>query len=182
MTEQYAYCLVVAVAFNAACRKVVVRSVTINQVKQELNATSKNMQDRLHTMGKNPQKKIVTHRFEPTSKNVLLFIGGLALSLVISIWGNLTQWREHQDWEEADLKYRALRMVLPSDDPNIRYIEKYFSVQRDDDVINNVRNRVAVYEDSIRRHHEMVVMADYKDSIAKELSHEADEIRKTIVK
>ena len=155
---------------------------TINQVKQELNATSKNVQDKLHAMDNTPLKKVVTHRFEPTSKYVLLLIGGLALSLVISIWGNLTQWREHQDWEEADLKYRALRMVLPSDDPNIRYIEKYFSVQRDDDVINNVRNRVAVYEDSIRRHHEMVVMADYKDSIAKELSHEADEIRKTIVK
>jgi len=155
---------------------------TVNQVKQELNATSKIVQDKLHAMDNTPLKKVVTHRFEPTSKNVLLFIGGLALSLVISIWGNLTQWREHQDWEEADLKYRALRMVLPSDDPNIRYIEKYFSVQRDDDVINNVRNRVAVYEDSIRRHHEMVVMADYKDSIAKELSHEADEIRKTIVK
>ena len=155
---------------------------TVNQVKQELSATSKIVQDKLHAMDNTPLKKVVTHRFEPTSKYVLLFIGGLALSLVISIWGNLTQWREHQDWEEADLKYRALRMVLPSDDPNIRYIEKYFSVQRDDDVINNVRNRVAVYEDSIRRHHEMVVMADYKDSIAKELSHEADEIRKTIVK
>ena len=98
---------------------------TINQVKQELNATSKNEQDRLHTMGKNPQKKIVTHRFEPTSKNVLLFIGGLALSLVISIWGNLTQWREHQAWEAADLKYRALKMVLPSGDPNVRYIESH---------------------------------------------------------
>ena len=155
---------------------------TISQLKQEQNATSKVVQDKLHAMNNTPLKKVVTHRFEPTSKYVLLLIGGLALSLVISIWGNLTQWREHQDWEEADLKYRALRMVLPSDDPNIRYIEKYFSVQRDDDVINNVRNRVAVYEDSIRRHHEMVVMADYKDSIAKELSHEADEIRKTIVK
>ena len=154
----------------------------INQVKQEQNATSKNVQDKLHAMGNTPLKKVVTHRFEPTSKYVLLFIGGLALSLVISIWGNLTQWREHQDWEESDLKYRALRMVLPSDDPNIRYIEKYFSVQRDEDVINNVRNRVAVYEDSIRRHHEMVEMAAYKDSIAKKLSHEADENRKTIVK
>ena len=29
MTEQYAYCLVVAVAFNAACRKVVMRSVPL---------------------------------------------------------------------------------------------------------------------------------------------------------
>ena len=154
----------------------------VKQMRQENDVSSKALQDKLEVMNNSPQKKLVTHRFEPTSKYVLLFIGGLALSLVISIWGNLTQWREHQDWEEADLKYRALRMVLPSDDPNIRYIEKYFSVQRDDDVINNVRNRVAVYEDSIRRHHEMVEMADYKDSIAKKLSHEADEIRKTIVK
>ena len=155
---------------------------TINQVKQELNATSKNVQDKLHAMDNTPLKKVVTHRFEPTSKSVLLLIGGLALSLVISIWGNLTQWREHQDWEEADLKYRALRMVLPSDDPNIRYIEKYFSVQRDDDVINNVRNRVAVYEDSIRRHHEMVEMAAYKDSLAKQLNKEANDIKERLKK
>ena len=155
---------------------------TINQVKQELNATSKNVQDKLHAMDNTPLKKVVTHRFEPTSKYVLLFIRGLALSLVISIWGNLTQWREHQDWEEADLKYRALRMVLPSDDPNIRYIEKYFSVQRDDDVINNVRNRVAVYEDSIRRHHEMVEMAAYKDSLAKQLNKEANDIKERLKK
>ena len=155
---------------------------TINQVKQEQNATSKNVQDKLHAMDNTPLKKVVTHRFEPTSKYVLLLIGGLALSLVISIWGNLTQWREHQDWEEADLKYRALRMVLPSDDPNIRYIEKYFSVQRDDDVINNVRNRVAVYEDSIRRHHEMVEMAAYKDSLAKQLNKEANDIKERLKK
>ena len=180
MTEQYAYCLVVAVAFNAAYGKVVVRSVTINQVKQELNATSKNMQDRLHTMGKNPQKKIVTHRFEPTSKNILLFIGGLALSLVLSIWGNLTQWREHQDWEEADLKYRALKMVLSADDPNILYIEKHFSVNRDENIIDYVKNRVAAYEDSVLKYNEMVRMAAYKDSVANELRRESNSIKRTI--
>ena len=72
---------------------------TINQMKQELNTTSKVVQDKLHAMGSIPQKKVVTHRFEPTSKYFLLFIGGLALSLVISIWGYLTQWREHKNWE-----------------------------------------------------------------------------------
>ena len=153
---------------------------TINQVKQELNATSKNVQDKLHAMDNTPLKKVVTHRFEPTSKYVLLFIGGLALSLVISIWGNLTQWRKHQDWEEADLKYRALRMVLPSDDPNIRYIEKHFSVCRDEKVIDDVRSRVAVYEDSIFRYHKMVEMAAYKDSLARELTHESNEIKRLI--
>ena len=152
----------------------------INQVKQELNATSKNMQEKLHAMGNTPQKKIVTHRFEPTSKYVLLFIGGLALSLVISIWGNFTQWREHQDWEEADLKYRALKMVLPSDDPNVRYIEKNFSVCPNKEVIENVRTRVNIYEDSIRYHNEMIQMAAIKDSMANSLFKEANEIKKKI--
>ena len=124
----------------------------VKQMKQEHTVTSKALQEKLEVMNKSPQKKVVTHRFEPTSKKVLLFIGGLVLSLVISIWGNLTQWRKYQDWEEAELKYRALKMVLPSDDPNIRYIEKHFNVQRDEDIINNVRNRVTAYEDSIRTH------------------------------
>ena len=124
----------------------------VKQMRQGNDVSSKALQDKLEVMNKSPQKKVVTHRFEPTSKYVLLFIGGLALFLVLSIWGNLTQLRKYQDWEEAELKYRALRMVLPADDPNIRYIEKHFNGQRDEDIINNVRNRVTAYEDSIRTH------------------------------
>ena len=155
---------------------------TVNQVKQELNATSKIVQDKLHAMDNTPLKKVVTHRFEPTSKYVLLLIGGLALSLVISIWGNLTQWQEHQALEIADLKYRALKMVLPSDDQNVRYIEKNFSVCPNKEVIENVRAHVNTYEDSIRYHIEMIQMAAIKDSIANSLFKEANEIKKKINK
>ena len=152
----------------------------VKQMRQENDVSSKALQDKLEVMNKSPQKKVVTHRFEPTSKYVLLFIGGLALFLVLSIWGNLTQWRKYQDWEEAELKYRALKMVLPSDDPNIRYIEKHFNVQRDKNIIDNVRNRVAVYEDSVRHHYEMIEMAAYKDSLAKQLNKEANDIKEDI--
>ena len=150
----------------------------VKQMKQENYVSSKALQDKLEVMNKSPQKKVVIHRFEPTSKKVLLFIGSLALSLVLSIWGNLTQWREHQDWEEADLKYRALKMVLPADAPNIRYIEKHFNVQRDENVINDVRNRVTAYEDSVRHSYEMYKLALYKDSIANHLLHESKIIRR----
>ena len=149
----------------------------VKQMTQGNDVSSKALQDKLEVMNKSPQKKVVTHRFEPTSKYVLLSIGGLALFLVISIWGNLTQWREHQDWEEADLKYRALKMVLPSDNPNILYIEKYFSVQRDENIIDNVRNRVAAYEDSVYRHYKMVEIATYKDSVARQLFDESNRIK-----
>ena len=154
----------------------------VKQMRQGNDVSSKALQDKLEVMNKSPQKKVVTHRFEPTSKNVLLFTGGLALSLVLSIWGNLTQWREHQDLEEADLKYRALKMVLPSDDPNIHYIEKHFSVCRDEKVIDDVKNSVAVYEDSVRHHYEMIEMAAYKDSLAKQLNKEANEIKERLKK
>lgn len=149
----------------------------VKQMRQENDVSSKALQDKLEVMNNSPQKKLVTHRFEPTSKYVLLFIGGLALSLVISIWGNLTQWREHKNWEEADLKYRALKMVLPSDDPNVSYIEKHFNVQRDESIIDNVRYRVVAYEDSIRNHYEMIEMAAYKDSVARQLFDESNRIK-----
>ena len=152
----------------------------VKQMRQENDVSSKALQDKLEVMNNSPQKKLVTHRFEPTSKYVLLFIGGLALSLVLSIWGNLTQWREHQDWEEADLKYRALKMVLSADDPNILYIEKHFSVNRDENVIDYVKNCVAAYEDSVLKYNEMVRMAAYKDSVANELRRESNSIKRTI--
>ena len=149
----------------------------VKQMRQGNDVFSKVLQDKLEVMNNSPQKKVVTHRFEPTSKYVLLFIGGLFLSLVISIWGNLNQWREHQDWAEADLKYRALKMVLPSDDPNVRYIEKNFSVCPNKEVIEKVRNRVAAYEDSVRHHYEMIEIAAYKDSLANRLLRESEEIK-----
>ena len=152
----------------------------VKQMRQENDVSSKVLQDKLEVMNNSPQKKIVTHRFEPTSKYVLLFIGGLFLSLVISIWGNLNQWREHQDWAEADLKYRALKMVLPSDDPNVRYIEKNFSVCPNKEVIEKVKTRVNIYEDSIRYHNEMIQMAAIKDSMSNSLFKEANEIKKKI--
>ena len=152
----------------------------VKQMRQENDVSLKVLQDKLEVMNNSSQKKVVTHRFEPTSKYILLFIGGLALSLVLSIWGNLTLWREHQNWEEADLKYRALKMVLPSDDPNVRYIEKNFSVCPNKEVIEKVRTRVNIYEDSIRYHNEMIQMAAIKDSIANSLFKEANEIKKKI--
>ena len=152
----------------------------VKQMRQGNDVFSKTLQDKLEVLNNSPQKKVVTHRFEPTSKCVLLFIGGLALSLFLSIWGNLTQWREHQDWEEADLKYRALKMVLPSNDPNIRYIEKHFNVQRDEDIIDKLRTQVDVYEDSVYHYHKMVEIASYKDSIVRQLIDESNRIKMQI--
>ena len=75
---------------------------------------------------------------------------------------------------------RTVSSLLTSDDPNIRYIEKHFSIQRNDDVIDIVRNRVAVYEDSVRRNYEMIEIAAYKDSLATQLTRETNAIKEKL--
>ena len=57
----------------------------VKQMRQGNDVFSKTLQDKLEVMNKSPQKKVVTHRFEPTSKNVLLFTGGLTLTTIMYI-------------------------------------------------------------------------------------------------
>ena len=73
--------------------------------------------------------------------------------------------------------YRALRMVLTSNDSNIRYIEKHFNVQRDEDIIDKLRTQVDVYEDSVYHYHKMIEIASYKDSVARQLINELNRIK-----
>ena len=73
--------------------------------------------------------------------------------------------------------YRALRMLLTSKDPNIRYIEKHFNVQRDEDIIDKLRIQVDVYEDSVYHYHKMIEIAFCKDSVARQLINESNRIK-----
>ena len=73
-----------------------------------------------------------------------------------------------------------MKMVLPSDDPNIRYIENHFNVRRDEDMIDKLRTQVDVYEDSVYQYHKMVEIAFYKDSVARQLVDESNRIKMQI--
>lgn len=68
-------------------------------------------------------------------------------------------------------------MVLSTDDPNIRYIEKHFNVQRDEDIIDKLRTQVDVYEDSVYQYHKMIEITFYKDSVARQLINESNRIK-----
>lgn len=76
--------------------------------------------------------------------------------------------------------YRALRMVLTSVEPNIRYIEKHFNAQRDEDIIDKLRTQVDVYEDSVYHYHKMIEIAFCKDSVARQLINESIRIKMQI--
>ena len=90
------------------------------------------------------------------------------------------QYRTNRLLKDADLKYRAIRVCLPGDDPDIAFLEKHFTIKRDEEKIRRVERLVTAFEDSVRnriRNHEM---AAYKDSLAHRLFREAQEIRKQL--
>ena len=55
-----------------------------------------------------------------------------------------------------------------------------FTVCRNENIIDEVKNRVAVYEDSILQHYKMVEIAAYKDSVANRLWEESKMIKRVI--
>ena len=129
---------------------------------------------------KEPVHKLVTYRLESASKAVVTTASALILTLIISVWANCNQYRTNRLLKDADLKYRAIRICLPGDDPDIAFLEKHFTIERDEEKIRRVERLVTAFEDSVRnriRNHEM---AAYKDSLAHRLFREAQEIRKQL--
>ena len=152
----------------------------LRQDSQAIWEAMKRLDERMVLLKKGPVHKLVTYRLESASKAVVTTASALILALVVSVWANCNQYRTNRLLKDADLKYRAIRVCLPGDDPDIAFLEKHFTIERDEEKIRRVERLVTAFEDSVRnriRNHEM---AAYKDSLAHRLFKEAQEIRKQL--
>ena len=152
----------------------------LSQDCQAVKETVRRLDERMVLLKKEPERRLVTYRLESASKAVVTTASALILALIISVWTNCNQYRTNRLLKEADLKYRAIRICLPGDDPDIAFLEKHFTIKRDEEKIRRVERLVTAFEDSVRnriRNHEM---AAYKDSQAHRLFREAQEIRKQL--
>ena len=70
----------------------------------------------------------------------------------------MSEWGEEENWEEGELKYRRLKMVVGCDEGNIGYMEKDLNVEGDENIIEKVRNGVIGYEDCVGEDYEMIEM------------------------
>lgn len=150
---------------------------SLRQDSQAVKETVRRLDERMVLLKKEPVHKLVTYRLESASKAVVTTASAL---LVVSVWTNCNQYRTNRLLKDADLKYRAIRICLPGDDPDIAFLEKHFTIERDEEKIRRVERLVTAFEDSVRnriRNHEM---AAYKDSLAHRLFREAQEIRKQV--
>ena len=142
----------------------------LRQDSQAIWEAMKRLDEKMVRQRKEPERRLVTYRLESASKTVVTTASALILALVVSVWTNCNQYRTNRLLKDADLKYRAIRICLPGDDPDIAFLEK----------IRRVERLVTAFEDSVRnriRNHEM---AAYKDSLAHRLFREAQEIRKQL--
>lgn len=140
----------------------------------------KRLDEKMVRQRKEPECRLVTYRLESASKAVVTTASALILALIVSVWTNCNQYRTNRLLKDADLKYRAIRICLPGNDPDIAFLEKHFTIERDEEKVRRVERLVTAFEDSVRnriRNHEM---AAYKDSLAHRLFREAQEIRKQL--
>lgn len=153
---------------------------SLRQDSQAIRVAMKRLDEKMVLLKKEPERRLVTYRLESASKAVVTTASALILALIISVWTNCNQHRTNRLLKDADLKYRAIRLCLPGDDPDIAFLEKHFTIERDEEKIRRVERLVTAFEDSVRnriRNHEM---AAYKDSLAHRLFKEAQEIRKQL--
>ena len=169
-----------AVVCRNVCREMEKTRECLRQDSQAVKETVRRLDERMVLLKKEPVHKLVTYRLESASKAVVTTASALILALIISVWTNCNQYRTNRLLKDADLKYRAIRICLPGDDPDIAFLEKHFTIKRDEEKIRRVERLVTAFEDSVRnriRNHEM---AAYKDSLAHRLFREAQEIRKQL--
>ena len=85
----------------------------------------------------------------PSGKRIQGSVTGQAsalfLALIISVWTNCNQFRKNRLLKDADLKYRAIRICLPGDDPDIAFLEKHFTIERDEEKIRRVEKLVTAF-------------------------------------
>ncbi len=148
------------------------------QDSQAVREAMKRLDEKMVLLKKEPERRLVTYRLESASKAVVTTVLVLFLTMAVSIWINCNQYRTNRLLKDADLKYRAIRICLPGDDPDIAFLEKHFTIERDEEKIRRVERLVTAFEDSVRNRIRNYEMAAYKDSLAHQLFREAQEIKK----
>ncbi len=156
---------------------------TRNRLRQDSQAVReavKRLDEKMVLLKKEPVHKLVTYRLESASKAVVTISTALFLALAGSVWTNCNQYRTNRQLKDADLKYRAVRICLPGDDPDIAFLERHFTIERDEEMIRRVERTVLSFEDSVRNRIRNRELAAYKDSLANRLFREAQEIKRQL--
>ena len=99
-----------------------------------------------------------------------------ALILGLSTW-NIVLEKPNQDRINNDLKYRYIKMKGDASAEQIATLEEIFELNRNNKVINQMREDVETYEEAIRKQAALAEQARLKEQAAKEQEAKAKSIK-----
>lgn len=112
-----------------------------------------------------PQEHIHRHSFDIKSSKVFSFVVGLCVVCVLSLWGNIEQWKSKRQYADDALKFRAIRSWGGCTAENILWLNKVFDIHRDEKAIEWVRRQADGYDTSLKTVSDSLMQEDLKGKI-----------------
>lgn len=118
------------------------------------------------------------HCIEIKSSKIFIALVGLSLFLLIAIVFNISQYRDNNRLTDNDLKYRFIKAANQADSIKISELENIFEINRDEEAIKIIRQRVETHEQAVVKRAKALEQARWKEEEAERLKREAERLRK----
>ena len=117
------------------------------------------------------------HSIEIKSSKVFIALVSLSLFLLVAIVLNISQYRENNRLIDNDLKYRFVKAANQADSIKISELENIFEINRDEEAIGIIRERVETHERAVVKRAKALEQARWKEEEAERLKMEAKMLR-----
>ena len=119
-------------------------------ILQQLDAIKKLQNEQGVQQKSQPQEHIHKHSFDIKSSKVFSFVVGIGVVCVLSLCGNIAQWRSKRQYADDALKFRAIRSWGGCNANDVLWLNKVFDLHRDEKAIEWIRKQADGYETSLK--------------------------------
>lgn len=109
-----------------------------------------------------PQEHIHKHSFDIKSSKGFSFVVGLGVVCVLSLWGNIEQWKSRRQYADDALKFRAIRSRGGCTAEEVLWLNKVFDIHRNEKAIEWVRKQADGYDTSLKTVADSLMQEDIK--------------------
>ncbi len=128
----------------------------------KLDAIKKLQEEQGIQQEQQPQEHIHKHSFDIKSSKVFSFVVGFGVVCVLSLWGNIEQWKSKRQYADDALKFRAIRSWGGCTADEVLWLNKVFDIHRDEKAIEWVRKQADGYDTSLKAVSDSLMQESFK--------------------
>ncbi|MDX9906736.1 MAG: hypothetical protein RBS55_09145 [Bacteroidales bacterium] len=141
-----------------------------------INSIHKKM-DSLNLSHDSVIRKEHVFRIDIRSSKVAVMLFAMSLGMLLSLAGNIGQYRQNIFLKDNDLKYRSVKMQGGADRESLLKLETVFTYDRNRDSISVLRRQVETYERLVREQAEKTERARLNATEAERLQKEMETVK-----